>query len=232
MESTNTIHNSISLQDYFAIVPSVLRGKTLLRSLNNRNLEQQRVYGKILDIGAGNTRGSHYDHIQFDANTVIETVDIDPSKDPTYLLNVEQDRLPILDSCFDFVFCFNLLEHISNRTYLLTETYRILNQNGTLLGNIPFLHRYHPDPSDYVRLTHEQLERELSQSSYRATRIIPIGSGPFIAAYAQIEFLIPRIIRVLCIPFAILLDLILQSLRPNRRFVEEFPLGYIFIGLK
>ena len=93
---------------------------------------------------------------------------------------------------------------------------------------VPFLLNVHPDPHDYVRLTREQLELELHNAGFRRCRILALGSGPFAAAYSQLEFMIPRLMRLIVIPPAIWLDGLIQLLKPEARFSERFPLGYAF----
>ncbi|MBU1260238.1 MAG: class I SAM-dependent methyltransferase [Planctomycetes bacterium] len=45
--------------------------------------------------------------------------------------------LPFEDNKFDYIFCFELIEHVENPTFLLNQFKRILKDNGVLLLSAP-----------------------------------------------------------------------------------------------
>lgn len=61
--------------------------------------------------------------------------------------------LPFTGSSFDAVICAEMFEHVQNPMHVLSEIYRVLNAEGTLLISVPFLHQIHGEPYDYGRYT-------------------------------------------------------------------------------
>lgn len=216
----------------FIFLKEIFRKKDISRILTNILLKNKECFGKILDIGSGREKASHYRFLKLIRWTRRKTVDIDPNKKPDLVLDIEKDQIPIPENSYNYVFAFNILEHLANRNNLLKEVYRILKSNGELIGSVPFLVNIHPDPHDYLRLTKEQLEAEFKLTGFKSWEIIPIGFGPFIAAYSQIEFLIPRFFRLIIIPITFLLDVTVQIIKPLINFKERYPLAYVFYVTK
>ena len=46
--------------------------------------------------------------------------------------NVDMDRIPIRDAEVSLLMCFHLIEHLREPDYFLSESYRILRQNGKI----------------------------------------------------------------------------------------------------
>lgn len=59
---------------------------------------------------------------------------VDPE---TSLVRADACYLPFRDESFDTVVAGEIIEHISNVGFLLDEAYRVLRQNGILLGDTP-----------------------------------------------------------------------------------------------
>lgn len=51
-------------------------------------------------------------------------------------------KLPFKDSFFDFVFAGEIIEHIMNTRFLLTEIHRVLKRNGVVIITTPNLARF------------------------------------------------------------------------------------------
>ena len=104
-------------------------------------------------------------------------------------LDLEED-LPIYDNKYDFIICFNVFEHIYNGRNLAKECLRILRPNGHFFGFVPFLVYYHADPNDYIRYTHQGLERLFADAGFDNVEITSVGYGAFQAAVAQFASLL------------------------------------------
>jgi SAM-dependent methyltransferase len=185
-------------------------------------------YGKALDIGGGTIKASHYRFLRITKWFRLTTLDISPFAKPDIVINLEKENIPFKDNVFDFVLAFNIVEHLSRRKEVLGEVYRVLKPGGELIGIIPFLVNVHPDPNDYIRLTDQGLAALFTEIGYRECQITPVGVGPFTASYYQTEFMLPRILRLVIGPIAIMLDKILSTLRPRSRYEAKFPLSYAF----
>jgi SAM-dependent methyltransferase len=145
-------------------------------------------------------------------------------------INFETDALPYADGAYDTVVVCNVLEHIFNHRFLTNEMYRVLKQGGGLVGFVPFLFQYHPDPHDYFRYTKEALTRVLKDAGFRDVAVTEIGGGPFFVNYNTLSLSMPRVIRIVLFPLYALLDWIFLKLRPQAR--ERYPLGYLFTAKK
>ncbi|TSD02223.1 MAG: methylase involved in ubiquinone/menaquinone biosynthesi [Parcubacteria group bacterium Athens0714_24] len=204
------------------------RGKDLGRILANLELQKKECFGKILDIGGGKGRASHYRFLKLDKNAVVKKADINPDYHPDFLLNIETDKIPTADGTFDFVFALSIIEHLADCSNLFNEARRVLVPAGKFIGAAPFLLQVHPDPHDYVRFTREKLEIIFREAGFKEIKIVSLGRGPFTAAYQLLEFIFPRISRMAVVPVVLFLDKLLQKIKPGIDFKEKYPLGYIF----
>ncbi len=208
------------------------KGKDANRILSNIAVRKKECYGKILDIGGGNRKASHYRFLKLTKWMRLTTVDIDPKAKPDVLMNMENEPLPFAVNTFDFIFAFNILEHLKGREKILMQALDLLKPGGEFIGVIPFLVNVHPDPYDYTRLTKQGLEDMFSRIGFSSLLIREVGTGPFLAGYYQIEFLIPRIIRLVLFPLVLVLDRLLWVIKSRKYCVEKFPLSYVFYAKK
>jgi SAM-dependent methyltransferase len=135
------------------------------------------------------------------------------------------------DNSVDYVLVFNLLEHIYNYNFLLKEMFRVLKPGGAMIGSTPFLYKIHPSPNDFFRYSQDALEKIFKDVGFNKISIDYIGYGPFTIQYSQIEFGLPKILRLLFIWTSILLDKIILRLK-SKTLSNKFPLGYLFIVKK
>jgi SAM-dependent methyltransferase len=207
------------------IIKQTLAGKTINRMLMNAALRRITISGQVLDVGGGNIRSSYFKFFKSDTSLNIVSLDLSSDRKPDIIADVEKP-LPLENNQFDHVLCFNLLEHLRQPQVLLSESYRILKPEGSLLGYVPFLVKYHPDPHDYFRYTKEALMVLLQETGFKDIEVTFIGRGPFTASWSQIEFVLPRIIRWPITYLVFALDKILISTKPV--FKNTYALGYIF----
>ena len=74
---------------------------------------------------------------------------------------VSLDDLPVKNNSMDYVVSFQVLEHVPNPHKVISELYRVLKPNGTILISVPFFGDYHTCPNDYWRFTHEGVQELL-----------------------------------------------------------------------
>lgn len=215
------------------------------RCLTNLKLQEKNLLlsGKILDLGGrdlwwekGQPRGASYlRYMKFEQETErgggqgrVEflRLDIDKNTKPEYAIDFEKDRLPFEDNSVDNVLAFNLLEHIFNHQFLVSEIFRVLKPGGLAIGSAPFLLKIHPDPNDFFRYSKDALEKIFKQAGFRDINVEFVGLGPFCAEYSQIEFILPGFSRPFFLSIVIFLDKLLLKIKPF--FKEKCALAYFF----
>lgn len=214
------------------IYKGIWRGCSLLRTLMNEecrkiNLAEERV----LDVGAGSKLADYHKFFSKPA-AIIESTDIKNGQGnlSNTVLNLESDQLPFQDNSFDSVLAFNILEHIFNHQFLVNQMYRVTKKHGRLIGFVPFLINFHPDPQDYFRYTESALEKIFANAGYKNIVITRIGAGPMFVNFNNIVISLPRFLRMILLPIYTLLDAIIVKLRP--KITRRYPLGYFFQATK
>jgi SAM-dependent methyltransferase len=74
--------------------------------------------------------------------------------------------LPFVDAAFDAAVCTEVLEHVDNARFVLSELARVLRPGGRLLVSVPFVFHYHEDPQDVRRYTPAGLRAALQQAGF------------------------------------------------------------------
>jgi len=207
-------------------------GKTIPRIMMNDRCRSVSLQDKkVLDVGAGGAPGSYHEYFLSPAKELLTTdMKVGKKNESHKQLDFEVDKLPFESGSFETVLAFNILEHIYNHKHLVSEMNRITVPGGELIGFVPFLINYHPDPHDYFRYTGEALEKIFEECGYVDVQIEEIGRGPFTVNYNNIILSVPKIFRILLLPFPILLDSIFLKLRPTAK--KRYPLGYFFLAKK
>ena len=212
------------------LIKDIWKGKTMIRiMMNDRCRTISLKDKKVLDIGSGSKMGSYHDFFIEKSDDVV-TSDMKDGENNHRQLDFEKDNLPFEDGEFDTVLSFNLFEHIFNYNHLIGEINRVTKKEGELIGFVPFLLNYHPDPHDYFRYTKDSLEKIFNHNGYSKISIEEIGNGPFTVNYNNVVLSVPKIFRVLLLPFPLILDKIFLKFRPAAK--DRYPLGYFFIAKK
>lgn len=199
-------------------------GKSLARALMNKEIAGYSVNGAVLDIGGG--KSSDYLSFLSGAESAQVTVVDLLVNGPIKSINLEKDSLPFIDKAFDVVLLFNILEHIYNHQRVVKEAHRVLKQGGKIIGFVPFLVNYHPDPHDYFRYTKEALVKLFEDQGFSSVLVREVGGGPFLVNFNNICLSLPRVASVLLFPVYSVLDCLFLLFRPKARF--RFPLGFLF----
>ncbi|MSO70551.1 MAG: class I SAM-dependent methyltransferase [Alphaproteobacteria bacterium] len=153
-------------------------GDSVLRKLEFEALATKRLAGRILDIGGG--RKAHYLR-RLPAGLDLESVNIDPKIEPTYLIR-PGDPLPVQDQSFDGAVSFNTLEHVYDARLLLDEIHRVLKPGATAHISVPFIFRIHAHPDDYFRGTPSWWAETLRRVGFARTEITPLIWGRYTTA--------------------------------------------------
>ncbi len=212
------------MRQFLFITKKIYGGQTLVRILMNSGFRGHALSGRVIDVGGGR-KPDYFGYFDTKAVTSIEAVD-----GSTHAIDFEKDALPFQTGGIDTVICANVLEHVYNHRFLVGEMHRILRDKGELVGFVPFLIQYHPDPHDYFRYTKEALERIFADAGFSDVSVTIVGGGPFALNFNTIMLSIPRFLVLALFPFYWGLDRLFLRVRPKAR--ERYPLGFIFSGTK
>jgi SAM-dependent methyltransferase len=105
----------------------------------------------VLDVGVGS---APYWHVRPDLEW--SGLDVAPSEKTDYLIT-KNSLWPIKDNSFDVVLCTQVIEHVEDPAFLVSEIQRILKPGGKIILNAPFLYPFHGMPEDQARYTTTQL---------------------------------------------------------------------------
>ncbi|MBL8055685.1 MAG: methyltransferase domain-containing protein [Anaerolineales bacterium] len=204
---------------------------SLLRSLEYERLAGFPLHGLVLDVGGG-TRNSYLHLLRLDGQ--LETVNIDPAMQPTYLADLNQP-LPIPSNRYDAVISLNTLEHIEQDRVALAEIGRVLKPGASAHLIVPFLYRVHGSPNDYHRHTASAWIAMLSAAGFarETIRIEPLAFGRLSAGFALMEFFFPGPLRWLLKHAVLLLIVLRDAVRASPAEAEmDMPLGYFITASK
>lgn len=205
------------------------RGKSLPRIFLNQALSDEEVTGSVLDLGAGAEAASYRRFLKYRVPFTLTTTDFYKTAPGMIALNAEEPFL-IPSNSYEFVTCFNLLEHVYNYTNAVQETFRILKQNCIFLGGTPFLVNVHPDPHDYWRYTNSALEKILANAGFKDISVRDLGHGPATASAHFFSSLLPKYLRLFVVLPALAVDILFLKLFPVH--VGRYPLAYVFKAVK
>ena len=68
------------------------------------------------------------------------------------------EKLPFSDNSFDTVILSDVIEHLNNPLFTLTEVKRVTRNGGKIIINYPFLYGIHESPFDFGRYTKFQIQ--------------------------------------------------------------------------
>lgn len=203
-----------------ATLRKLYAGQSILRISMNEGFRGYPLAGKVVDVGGGH-EPDYFEYFAMQDGAALAVIDGSMSS-----IDFEKDPLPFADASVDTVICANVLEHVYHHQFLAGQMRRILSPHGTVIGFVPFMIQYHPDPHDYFRYTREALTRIFTDAGFSRIEIRTVGGGPFLVNFNTIGLSVPRVLRpLLYLPYA-LLDALFLALRPASR--ERYPLGFIF----
>ena len=193
-----------------------LNGKSFLRVLQNKEFKNISINGKTIDLGAKNGKASYYRFFNLKYSE-IDYVDINPTESNILKLDLEKN-LPISDKSYNSVLAINLFEHIFNIQNLIEEIYRILDDEGKLIGSTPFMKEYHPDPHDFYRYTQDFYKKVFEKVGFVNIELILVGQGLFHVVAENVGKLLKiKILRYLFWELCIGIDKLLNKFYKNNK---------------
>jgi radical SAM protein with 4Fe4S-binding SPASM domain len=105
-----------------------------------------------------------------------EVINFDMAAFPGINLVGNALRLPIATRSVDLIINTGVLEHVEDLDRVVAEFHRVLRPGGVVYTEIPFMQGYHPDPTDFQRLTFQGLERAFR---HFVIEEMDISSGPW-----------------------------------------------------
>lgn len=138
----------------------------LIRNINERIAQSFIYQGNVMDLGCGTSPYKEYilrtakSYIAIDWQASFH----DPSNVDVFANLVE--ALPFLDGCMDTIVSFQVMEHLSEPETFLSEAYRVLKSNGTIIITVPFMWHVHEAPYDYYRYTRYGLQYLFNKAGF------------------------------------------------------------------
>lgn len=139
----------------------MVKTKYIRRHYIEQAVRQFKPTGNCLEIGSGK-RWKYY------AASI--TLNRDSSAEPDIIGDAE--NMDFKDGEFESVICLEVIEHTTSPEKLISEIYRVLAPNGTLLLSVPFVFEIH-DKYDYYRFTKQGLTYLLRE--FTSVEITPNG---------------------------------------------------------
>jgi SAM-dependent methyltransferase len=131
--------------------------------------------GKILDIGPQNYKGITP---FLKEGIVVETLDIDPKSNCTYIGDICHKNNCLPDNYFDYVICTEVLEHTLQPFAAVTEIWRILKSGGVFFLSVPFNFRIHGPSPDCWRFTEDGLRALLADFTDHEINVLETPERP------------------------------------------------------
>jgi SAM-dependent methyltransferase len=163
------------------------------------------IKGSLYDLGCGEAPFKKW-FLQFaDSYTGVDWVNSqhDIKADIAADLN---KKLPINDEAADTVIALSVLEHLCEPQIFLSESRRILKNNGYMIAQVPFQWWEHESPYDYYRYTVYGLKYLFEKAGFEIVEISP-QAGFFTMWLLKFNYFIARFIR---------------GPRPVRFFIKSF----------
>ena len=202
------------------ILERLLRGETPARIFTNHRLSHETLRGRVVDVGGGRNP-NYFAYMQHEEGAEIQALDGSMSG-----IDFEKDALPYDDGQVDTVIFCNVLEHIYNYRHFVAEVRRACAPGGQVLGFVPFMVGYHPDPHDYFRYTHESLRMIFNEAGFSRVSVEALGGSPILANFNTIVLTLPRVLRPVFYIGYWVLDAAFLRLRPKS--AVRNPFGYFF----
>lgn len=199
----------------------------LRQCLNDTTSERR----KILVIG-GYGRVISFINREFH-NHEITTLDINPDFKADITADLASpELLKKIDSKFDAILIVEVLEHIPDFTSAISNTNRLLNRGGVLIGTTPWSTPLHDKPFDFYRYTYFQLQEMLLKQGYERVQLECRGNLLDSIVYLGLRGLKSwgakgKLMFLLFAPISILM-------RKPKRYteVQDACIGYNFVAYK
>jgi glycosyltransferase involved in cell wall biosynthesis/SAM-dependent methyltransferase len=206
---------------------------SLWRTLTYDIIEEIKLKGLSLDIGAG--KNNSYHHIlQIDGQ--IETINIDPNVEPTYVFDLNK-AIPLASEIYDNVISLNTFEHIYEDELAISESIRVLKEGGNFHFFVPFLYKIHAEPNDYHRKTgfwwnQKLIELGINQHNFHIETICWNKTSSIISSNGKRLSKIDKLLLLVEVIKDSRINSDRLSLLPINALFLNYPLGYYISGVK
>ena len=211
--------------NYFNIIFS---NKSILRIFQLEIFKKFKINGDIIEFGASDKIDKNFCNSKF-KNCKISYSNINPSNKE--FLNIDLQKKILVDTKYDYIIIFNVLEHLLDPNLALRNLSKICKKEGKIIGSTPFLFRVHGAPKDYSRFTKDHLIELLKSSNFKDIEIIELGTGPFLACISLLRSYLKYlpIFYQLLVLFALVFDkLIKLFIKTDPKKI--YPIGYVFFA--
>jgi SAM-dependent methyltransferase len=215
------------MNKFFFIMKLTFLKKSICRILQIWELQKYTIKGKnVLEIG-GMPHSKNNFHIFLKKRIMYLVIYADKYVKNTIKIDLEKKNS--LKKKFDNILVFNVLEHIFDTENSIKEMDTFLNKGGQLIGSTPFMYRIHYAPNDYLRFTHQYLEKILNRR-FKYVIVKSLGFGPFVACYSLLfDFIkiIPFLANIF-LAISIFLDFILSIFFKKNKLKTLYPVALFF----
>jgi len=162
---------------------------------NRKNLSELTRYskGNLLDIGCGNKPYSSIFEPYITNYIGLEHRDTPFNKNGIDLFG-DGCNLPFVDSCFDTIVSFQVLEHVKEPNEMLSEIFRVLKCNSFAILSTPFMWGIHQEPHDYYRFTKYGLSYLCKKNGFEIIQL-EANSGFWVMACLRFNYYIAKFER-------------------------------------
>jgi SAM-dependent methyltransferase len=97
------------------------------------------------------------------------------------------EKINLEDDFADTIVSLSVMEHLYNPEVFLSETYRVLKDDGVFVLGVPWMWWIHEAPHDYYRYTSFGLKHLLQKAGFSEVEIIPT-SGFFTTIFIKMNY--------------------------------------------
>jgi uncharacterized protein YbaR (Trm112 family)/SAM-dependent methyltransferase len=220
------------------LIPTIsknIKGNENYHHLNNLLLKKSGT-PRVLVIG-GSILGNGMEILINNTSLSLDLVESDVSFGPRTMLICDGHDIPFEDESFDAVVIQAVLEHVADPYRCVEEVHRVLNKQGLVYAETPFMQQVHGGRYDFTRFTHLGHRR-----LFRKFEEIDSGAvcGPGMALswsyqYFLTSFFSSKTLRAVARNFANLTSFYLKyidSYLIDKPGTLDAASGYYFIGEK
>jgi SAM-dependent methyltransferase len=138
------------------------------------------ITGRILDVGCGTKPYRNYFQVEHYIGLEVDQGRLRPDVEFTY----DGGKFPFGDAAFDSVVSFQVLEHVRDPVFFVSEIRRVVKPGGRVLITVPFVWEEHEIPNDRMRFTSYGLRELLERSGFDVMNQEKLNTG--FLAVAQI----------------------------------------------
>ena len=210
--------------NYFNLIFS---NKSILRIFQQEIFKKFKIEGEIIEFGASDE--THKNFCYNLKNCKITYSNINSSNKE--FLNIDLQKENSINTKYDFVVIFNVLEHLLKPNLAFKNLSKFLKKNGKIIGSTPFIFRVHGAPKDYSRFTKDHLIELLESNNFENIQIFELGTGPFLACISLLRSYLkylPIFYQLLVFLSLVIDKLIKLIIKTDPKKI--YPIGYIFFA--